>query len=75
MWQGGKWEEISHLNQVDQIRWERRKNKGKKKKEKKRKKKESGVRSSTLFLISTEIGLSVIVGARGKVHLRDESFA
>ena len=47
----------------------------KKKKEKKRKKKESGVRSSTFSLISTEIERSVFVGARGKVHLRDKSFA
>ena len=31
------WEEISHLNQVWTIRWERRKNEGKKKKEKKTK--------------------------------------
>ena len=46
----------------------------KKKKEKKRKKKESGVRSSTFSLRSTEIGPSVFVGARGKVHLCDESF-
>ena len=54
---------------LDQIRWERRKNE-----EKKRKKKESEVRSSTFSLRSTEIGSSVFVGARGKVHLRDESF-
>ena len=40
-----------------------------------REKEESGVRSSTLSLRSTEIGLSVFVGARGKVHLQDESFA
>ena len=75
MWQEGRWEEISHLNQVDQIRWERRKNEGKKKKEKKRKKKESGVRSSTFSLRFTEIESLVFVKARGKVHLRDESFA
>ena len=37
--------------------------------------KESGVRNSTLSLRSTKIGPSVFVGARGKVHLRDESFA
>ena len=37
MWPGGRWEEISHLNQVDQIRWERRKNEGKKIKERIRK--------------------------------------
>ena len=75
MWRGGKWEEISHLNQVNQIRWERRKNKGKKKKENKRKKKESGVRSSTFSLRSTEIGPSVFVEVRCKVHLHDESSA
>ena len=34
-----------------------------------------GVRSSTFFLRSMEIGPSVFVGVRGKVHLRDESFA
>ena len=63
-------EETSHLNQVDQFSGE----KGKKKREKKRKKKKRGVRSSTFSLGSTEIRLSVFVGARGKVHLRDESF-
>ena len=46
-----------------------------KKKEMKRKKKESGVRSSTFSLRSTGIRLSVFIRARGKVHLRDESFA
>ena len=46
------------------------KNQGKKKKEKKRE-----VRSSTFSLRFMEIGPSVFVGARGKVHLRDESFA
>ena len=75
MRQGGRWEEISHLNQVDQIRWERRKNEGKKRKEKKRKMKESGMRSSTLSLRSTEIGSSVFVGAKEKVHPRNENFA
>ena len=66
-----RWEEISHLNQVGIIRWERRekggKEKEKKKKEKKRKKKKRGVRSSTLSLRFTEIGPSVFVEARGKV--------
>ena len=69
MWPGGRWEGPSHLSQVDQIRWERRK-----KKEKKRKNKESGVRSSTFTLRFTELESSVFVGSRGKVHLRDESF-
>ena len=45
------------------------------KKEKKRKRKESGVRNSTLSLRSTEIGQSVFLEERGKVHLQDESFA
>ena len=45
-----RWEEISHLNQVRTIQWERRKKQGKKKKEKKRKEKVSGVRSSTFSL-------------------------
>ena len=42
MWQGGRWEEISHLNEVgsDSV------------------KKESGVRSSTFSLRSTKIGSS-----------------
>ena len=70
-----KWEEISHFNQVGIIRWERRKNEGKKKREKKRKKKKRGVRISTFSLGFTEIELLVFVGARGKVHLRDKSFA
>ena len=69
-----RWEEISHLSQVDQIRWERRKNEGKKKKENKRKRKERGVGSSTFFLRFTEIRPSVFVRARDKVHLHDESF-
>ena len=67
--------EISHFNQVDQIQRERRKKEGKKKKKKKRKRKESGVRSFTFSLRSTEIGLLVFVGVRGKVHLCDESFS
>ena len=62
------------LIKLDDIRWERRKKEEKKKKENKRKK-ESEVRSSTLSLRSMEIGSSVFVGARGKVHLGDESFA
>ena len=74
MWQRERWEEISHLNQVDQIRWERRKNEGKKKKEKKRKKRENEVRGSTFSLRFTEIEPSVFVGVRGKVHLHDKSF-
>ena len=76
MWQGGRWEEISHLNQVgsDSV-GEKEKNEEEKKKKKKRKNKESGVRSSTFSLRSTEIRPSVFVRGRGKVHLRDESFA
>ena len=54
---------------------ERRKKEGKKKREKKIKKKESGVRNSTFSLRSKEIGLSVFVGAKCKVHLRNKSFA
>ena len=34
-----------------------------------------GARSSTFCLIFMEIGSSIFVRARGKVHLRDESFA
>ena len=67
-----RWEEIFHLNQVGTIWWYRREKRGK---EKKRKNKESGVGSSTIFLGSTKIGSSIFVGVRGKVHLRDESFA
>ena len=32
-------------------------------------------RSSSFSLRSTEIGSTVFVGARGKVHLRNESYA
>ena len=49
MWQGGGWEEISHLNQVGSDSMGENE-KGGKEKEKKRKKKESGVRSSTFSL-------------------------
>ena len=38
------------------------------------KKKKRGVRSSTFSLRFTKIEPSVFVGARGKVHLHDESF-
>ena len=38
-------------------------------------KRERGARSSTFCLIFMEIGSSIFVRARGKVHLRDESFA
>ena len=38
------------------------------------KKKRRGMRSSTLSLGFTKVGLSVFVGARGKVHLHDETF-
>ena len=65
-----RWEEISHLNQVGSIRW----GEGKRR-ERKRKKKKKGVRSSTFSLRFTEIVLSVFVGARNKVRLREESFA
>ena len=71
--EGGR--KFSTLNKWDQIRWGEGKNEGKKKREKKRKKKESGVRSSTFSPRSTKIGSSVFVGARDKVHLRDERFA
>ena len=64
-----RWEEISHLNHVGTVRFER-----KKKREKKRKEKKIGVRSSTFSLGFTEIGPSVFVEARGKVHPCDESF-
>ena len=62
------------LNKWDQIRWREGKRR-ERKREKKRKKNESRVRNSTFSLRSTEIGPSVFVGARGKVYLRDESFA
>ena len=45
-----------------------------KRKEKKRKKKR-GVRSSTFSLGFTEIGSSVLIVARDKVHLHDKSFS
>ena len=47
---------------------------GKRKREKIKEKKGSGVKSSNLSLRSKEIRSSVFVGARGKVHLRDERF-
>ena len=47
----------------------------KRKREKEKKEKESGVRSSTFSLRSTEIRLSVFIGAKDKVHLRNERFA
>ena len=72
---GGRWEEISHFNQVGSDLEERWKNEGKKKRENKRKKKKSGVRSSTLSLRSTEIRSSIFIRARDKVHLHDEGFA
>ena len=59
---------------LDQIQWGEEK-KERKMREKKKEKKKRGVRSSTFSLGFTEIGSSVFVGARGKVHLRDESFA
>ena len=46
-----------------------------KRKKRKKKKKESGVRSCTFSLRFTEIRLSISIGARGKVHLHNESFA
>ena len=49
-----------------------RKNKGDK--GKKRQKRERGVKSFTFSLRFMEIGPSVFVGARGKVHQCDESF-
>ena len=67
----GKWEKVSHLNQVDQIRWREGKLEGK---EKKREIKRRRVRSSTFSLDFIEIGPSVFVRARGKVQLHDKSF-
>ena len=57
------------------MRFDGREGKMRKRKRKKRKNKESGVRSFTFSLRSTEIRPSVFIGARGKVHLHDESFA
>ena len=63
---------------------EKRKERKREKKEKKEKKggepcvrEEEGKKSKKFYLSlrSTEIGPSVFVEARGKVHLRDESFA
>ena len=71
MWQGGNFP----LDLLDQIRW-RGKIGGKKKEkeEKKRKEKKRGVRSSNFSLDFTVIGLLVLVGARGKVGPRNESY-
>ena len=62
------------LTKLDQIRWRRRKEEEKEKERKEKKEKESRVRSSTFSLSSTKIGPSIFVGAKGKVHLCDESF-
>ena len=53
---------------------ERGKNEEKKNKYKNKKRKKRGVRSSTFSLGFTEIGSTVFIGARDKVHPRDESF-
>ena len=66
----GRWEEVSHLNQVEQIPWREGKKEGKRK----RKRKKRGVRDSTFSLEFTEIGLLVSIRARGKVNPHDESF-
>ena len=68
MWQGGDFP----FELLDQIRWREGKMREKKER-KKRAKKRRGVRSSTFSLGLTEIGLSVFVEARGKVHPRDEA--
>ena len=85
MWQGkvgGDFPLESSWNNLVERERKRKKRKEKERKEKKRKRKKRKerrkkrrVRSSTLSLGFTEIGPSVFVGARGKVHLRDESFA
>ena len=77
MWQGkvgGTFPLDSSWNNSVERREKGGKEKEKKNKEKKRMKKR-GVRSSTFSLRFTEIRPSVFVGARGKVHLRNESFA
>ena len=63
------------LIKLDQIRWGEEEKGGKEKERKEKKEKECRVRSSTFSLRSTEIGLSIFVGTRGKVHLIDVSFA
>ena len=58
--------------------WIRKKKKRKKIEERKNKKTELRERKKMVFrfsLRSTEIEPSVFVGARGKVHLRDESYS
>ena len=75
MWQGGDFP----LDLLDQIRWREGELEGKKKKkekeEKKRKEKKRGVRSSNFFPKFMVIGPSVLIGARGKVGPRSESYA
>ena len=68
-------EETSHLKCWTKSGGERGKEgKKKKKEEKKRKEKRRGVRSSNFYLEFTVIGSSVLVRARGKVGLRNESY-
>ena len=75
-------EKTSHLSMLEQIPWgegklegKRKERKERKEKKKKRVKKRRGVRSSSFSLDFTKIGSSVFIRARGKVQLRDESFA
>ena len=67
MWQGGD----IPLEHVGANPVEKREIGGKKKE----REEEGGERSSTLYLEFSAIGLSTFVGARGKVLLRDKSFA
>ena len=68
-------EGTSHLNGWTKSGGERGKGGKKKKKEgKKRKEKERGVRSSNFSLEFAVIGPSILVGVRGKVGPRKESY-
>ena len=71
---------MSHVSKLKKKEKKKKKEKDKDKKKKKQKQKEGNgektekSRERNLFLRSTEIKSTVFVGARGKVHLRDEGY-
>ena len=64
MWQGGRWEEISHFNQMD--RFGGREGKMREKKKKGKEKKEEGKWSEKLYLFSKIYGDRVVGFHRSK---------
>ena len=72
MWQGKVGGNFPLESSWDNLEGEKGKRRERKRKgKKKRKRKKRGVRSSTFSLGFTKIELSVFVGTRGKVQLRD----